>query len=190
MFSLRATSPAAWLAAVLANLDRFLVDHAAAEKKASGMAISMLSHYPDRPVLVTAMTDLAIEELMHFREVVKLLYVRGLQPGADDRDPYVNQMRALHRKGSDEYLMDRLLVAGIIEARGHERFGLLAEALPPGDLQQFYSDIARSEARHKDLFIELAHQYFPESLVAARLEEVLVAEADIMLSLPIRSALH
>ncbi len=190
MFSLRATSPAAWLAAVLANLDQFLLDHAAAEKKASGMAVSMLSHYPDRQALVTAMADLAIEEMVHFREVVKLLHARGLQTGSDDKDPYVNQMRGLHRKGSDAYLMDRLLVAGIIEARGHERFGMLAEALPPGDLQQFYSSIARSEARHKDLFIELAHQYFPESLVNARLNDMLDAEAMIMLDLPIRPALH
>lgn len=190
MFSLRATSPAAWIAAVLANLDQFLVDHAAAEKKASGMAVSMLSHYPDRPVLVNAMADLAIEEMMHFREVVKLLYARGLQPGADDRDPYVNQMRALHRKGSDVYLLDRLLVAGVIEARGHERFGLLADALPTGDLKSFYAGIARSEARHKDLFVELALEYFPDAQVWARLEEVLEAEARIMLDLPVRAALH
>ena len=56
-------TPAAWIETVLANFNSFLLDHAAAEKKASGMAISMLSHYPDRIELVAAMADLAVEEL-------------------------------------------------------------------------------------------------------------------------------
>jgi len=38
------TTPDAWTQQVLADFDSFLLDHAAAEKKASGMAISMLSH--------------------------------------------------------------------------------------------------------------------------------------------------
>ncbi len=46
----------------MADFDSFLLDHAAAEKKASGMAVSMLSHYPDRVELVAAMADLAVEE--------------------------------------------------------------------------------------------------------------------------------
>ena len=78
---LRFNTPDSWIEAVLADFDTFLIDHAAAEKKASGMAMSMLSHYPDREVLVKAMTDLAIEELTHFRKVIKILYQRGLQPG-------------------------------------------------------------------------------------------------------------
>ena len=41
------------------RFDQFLLDHAAAEKKAAGMALSMLSHYPDRARLVTAMSELA-----------------------------------------------------------------------------------------------------------------------------------
>ncbi|MDP5054736.1 MAG: tRNA-(ms[2]io[6]A)-hydroxylase, partial [Congregibacter sp.] len=49
------TTPSAWTDVVLADFDGFLQDHAAAEKKASGMAVSMLSHYPDRPQLVEAM---------------------------------------------------------------------------------------------------------------------------------------
>ena len=45
-------TPAAWIEAVLADFDTFLRDHASAEKKASGMAINMISHYPDRTRLV------------------------------------------------------------------------------------------------------------------------------------------
>ena len=81
MYSLRYKTSSAWTAKVLENFDAFLIDHAAAEKKASGMAIAMLSHYPDKPDIVTAMIDLSLEEMTHFREVIKILYQRGLQLG-------------------------------------------------------------------------------------------------------------
>ncbi len=54
-----------WTETVLEDFDSFLQDHAAAEKKASSMAVSMLSHYPDRVELVSAMAELAVEELSH-----------------------------------------------------------------------------------------------------------------------------
>ena len=58
-----------WVEVVLADFNTFLSDHASAEKKASGMALSMASHYPDRPDILIAMTDLAIEELTHYKPV-------------------------------------------------------------------------------------------------------------------------
>ena len=89
---LHATSPD-WTDTVLGDFDSFLQDHAAAEKKASGMAISMLSHYPDKVELVAAMADLAVEELTHYREVVNWLHRRGLLTTADEKDPYVVEFR-------------------------------------------------------------------------------------------------
>lgn len=190
MLSLRFATPAAWIRAVLDQFDEFLVDHAAAEKKASGMAISMLSHYPDQPDIVTAMMDLAIEEMTHFREVVKILHQRGLQLSADSKDPYVNALRGLSRKGKEVYLLDRLIMAGIIETRGHERFGLVAQALPDGELKRFYRAITESEGRHGELFLHLARNHFTEPEVNRRLDELLDAEARIVAELPIRAALH
>lgn len=183
-------SPEDWLNAVLGDMDAFLIDHAAAEKKASGMAVSMLSHYPDKPDIVLTMADLAIEEMAHFREVVKILYARGLQPGNDEKDLYINRLRDLQRKGSELYLLDRLLIASVVEARGCERFGLIAEALPEGQLKTFYQAITESEARHTDVFFDLAKNYFDPDSVQARLQELLHHEAEIMLQLPIRAALH
>lgn len=190
MFALRFTTPKAWTSAVLADFNAFLLDHAAAEKKASGMAMSMLSHYPDKLDIVNAMMDLSIEEMIHFREVVKILHQRGLQLSPDRKDPYVNALRNYIRKGQSVYLLDRLLIGGTIEARGCERFGLLAEALPQGELKQFYQAITESEARHEHLFIDLAHQYFDRSTVATRLDQLLDIEATIVAELPIVAALH
>ncbi|HEY6529548.1 MAG TPA: tRNA-(ms[2]io[6]A)-hydroxylase [Cellvibrionaceae bacterium] len=189
-YCLRYATQPLWIEVVLANLDHFLLDHAAAEKKASGMAMSMVSHYPDKTDIVLAMVDLALEELAHFKQVVKIIVERGLMLGADSPDPYVNQLRALHRKGSDVYLLDRLLIASIVEARGCERFGLIATHLPEGPLKHFYRAICDSEARHEDLFLGLALQHFEQPIVMTRLDELLDKEAAIVAALPIRAALH
>jgi tRNA-(ms[2]io[6]A)-hydroxylase len=183
-------TPAEWTETVLADFDSFLQDHAAAEKKASGMAISMLSHYPDRVELVAAMADLAIEELSHYREVVKWLHRRGLLTTADQKDPYVIEFRKAIRGGTEAYLLDRLLTASIIEARGAERFGLVAEALEPGELKKFYESISRSEERHYELFLELAALYIEPEIIQQRWQQLLEVEAGIVAGLPLRPALH
>lgn len=190
MHSLRFKTTSEWTQLAIENMDDFLIDHAAAEKKASGMAISMLSHYPDRPNLVKAMIDLSIEEMTHFREVVKIMTERGLQLGADEKDPYINQFRKVMRKGSEAYFLDRLLTAGIIEARGCERFGLIGDALPSGKLRDFYQLIARSEAKHHTLFIDLAAEYFHADEINQRINQLLDIEAEIVSRLPLRAALH
>jgi tRNA 2-(methylsulfanyl)-N6-isopentenyladenosine37 hydroxylase len=190
MSVLRFATGTAWAAAVLADFDAFLKDHAAAEKKASGMAISMISHYPDRIELVNVMTDLAIEELTHYREVIKWLHQRSSQLGADIKDPYIVAMRDAIRRGPDVYLLDRLITGGIIEARGAERFGLVAEALTEGQLKKFYQAIANSEKRHYDTFVDLAYLYFERAIVDQRIDQLLDIEAHICAALPIRAALH
>ena len=86
--------------------------------------------------------------------------------------------------------MDRLIVAGVIEARGYERFSLIAEALPEGKDKVFYDAIAKSEEKHKNLFIELAYEYFDKAEVDQRLDEILTLEAEICAKLPFRAALH
>jgi tRNA-(ms[2]io[6]A)-hydroxylase len=190
MFILRYQTPPQWAQIVLKDFDFFLQDHAAAEKKAAGMATSMLSHYPDRKKLVEAMLDLAIEEMAHFRSVVKIMHERDVILGKDGKDPYVNAFRKHMRKGTDVYFLDRLLIAGIIEARGCERFGMVGEALPEGKMKQFYQAIAESEGRHNGLFYDLAKEYFSDDIILPRMNELLDIEADIVKNLPLTSALH
>lgn len=190
MFDLKYDTPFEWTEKVLADFDTFLQDHASAEKKASGMAVSMISHYPDRKKLVRAMADLAIEELIHFKEVIKLIQSRNSKLGDDEKDTYVKSLRKLFRHGQSEFFLDRLIVAGVIEARGYERFSLVAEALPEGKEKTFYAEIAASEKTHKNLFIELALEYFDKTDVEKRLDEILEAEAEICAQLPFRAALH
>ena len=190
MFELKYNTPFKWTEAVLADFDTFLQDHAAAEKKASGMAITMLSHYPDRKSLVRAMADLAIEELIHLKQVIKLMQAKDIELANDVKDQYIKEIRAVFRHGKEVFFMDRLLVAAVIEARGHERFSLVGQALPEGKEKDFYVTIAKSEEKHKNLFVELAYEYFDKNEVDVRLEEILIEEARICEGLPFRAALH
>lgn len=190
MFELKYHTPKEWAQVAVADFDSFLQDHAAAEKKAAAMATSMLSHYQDRKSLVKAMADLAIEEMIHFKQVLKLIYARGGQLANDAKDPYIRELRQVFRQGTEVFFLDRLIVAGVIEARGYERFSLIADALPEGKDRELYAMIARSEEKHKNLFIELALEYFDEKEVFQRLDEVLDVEAEICAKLPFRAALH
>ena len=187
---LKIPTPPTWIEAVLRDFDSFLRDHANCERKASGSAMNMVSHYPDRAELVVAMIGLAREELEHFAGVYTHMAARGLVLGPDGKDPYVRRLAQEYRNGSEEYFLDRLLVAGILEARGGERFGLVAAALPEGLLKDFYRGIARSEVRHQDLYLRLARLYFDAPEAESRLEELLRAEARIVSDLPPRAALH
>ncbi|MFP6806596.1 MAG: tRNA-(ms[2]io[6]A)-hydroxylase [Pseudomonadales bacterium] len=189
-FELKSESSQAWLEMVLENFDEFLLDHAANERKASSMAMSMVAHYPDKPLLLTAMIDLALEELTHFKQVVKLASKRNLILIADEKDAYVNQIRNHVRKGTDPYFLDRLLTAAVIEARGAERFLLISRHIDEEDLAKFYGTLAKSEANHHLLFIELALNYFEQDEVAERFQEWLKIEQHILDNLPIRPRLH
>lgn len=190
MIQLRAQTSPRWLSVVLDDFDSFLLDHAAAERKASAVALSLISHYPDRERLVAAMMDLAREELEHFYQVYRQLQSRGLSLAKDRKDGYVRDLRAQIRSGREDYFLDRLLVAAIVETRGCERFGLVAKALSEDALGKFYTAIAESEARHGDVFMDLAREYFPAERIDPRLDALLDAEASILGELEIRPALH
>jgi tRNA-(ms[2]io[6]A)-hydroxylase len=189
-FELLSASSSAWLDTVMTDFDSFLRDHASCEKKASGMAMSLIAHYPDKPILMRAMLNLAVEELSHFRDVMRHLLDRGLKPARDTRDDYVNQLQQLMDQGKDMYLLDRLLLGAIVEARGAERFGLIAAALPAGKLKTFYQTITDSENRHFELFLDLAAQHYPLATINNRLPILLQQEARILAQLPLKAALH
>jgi tRNA-(ms[2]io[6]A)-hydroxylase len=194
MLELRVATRDPWVTVVLDGFDDFLLDHATCERKASANAISLVTHYPDRRELVRLMIELAREELHHFQQVHRLIEDRGLLLTRDRKDPYLNALLRQIRRGREAYFLDRLLIGGIAEARGCERFGLIAAALEKSgsdaELVTFYANLAESEARHRDLFVDLAELYFDKSDVGRRLSELLDDEARIVSELPITAALH
>jgi tRNA-(ms[2]io[6]A)-hydroxylase len=179
---------------VLADFDAFLIDHAACERKASATGMAFVVRYPDRPQLLGPMIEFAREELEHFQRVYAIIEARGLTLTPDEPDPYVGALQKQVRGGRDERLIDRLVMGAVVEARGCERLGLVADALAAlptlREYAPLYVDVARSEARHRGLFLRLARQIFDDARVDARLEAFLAAEAAIIETLPVRAALH
>lgn len=180
-----------WVQAVMNDFDSFLQDHANCERKASNMALSLIAKYPDRLEIIPELIETAVEELEHFRDVYALMQERGL-PLAKELTPdmYVNQLLTLLRTSSMERFMDRLLLGSVIECRGSERFKLVWEALPDGDLKKFYHRLWASEAKHGNIFVKMALNYFDETIVYKRLDELMQAESAILQSLPLKAALH
>jgi tRNA-(ms[2]io[6]A)-hydroxylase len=190
MFQLHIPTCSEWIQTVLEDFDTFLLDHAACERKASAMAMTFVVRYPDRDAIHDPMIHMAREELTHFHRVFRICKERGLRFTGDAKDPYVNAMLKCTRRGRDEEFLDRLIMAGVVEARGHERFGRIADALEPGPLKDFYMEITSSEERHAEVFLELAALYFSAEVIQERLEFFLAADAELCAQLPLRAALH
>lgn len=187
---LKAATGDAWLPHALAHFDEVLVDHAHCEKKAAANALSLLQAYPTVPGLPAQMARLAREEAAHLARVLQIMEARGLTLGRDGGDPYAQGLQKLLRNGAKERQLDRFLVAGLIEARSHERLELLASGLEDQGLRRFYAELAQSEDGHTKLFERLALEVADAATVEARLDELLTAEAELVRTLPLRAAVH
>lgn len=179
-----------WVEHVLQNFDSFLVDHAASERKASATGMNFVVRYHDRPKLIETMIRYAREELYHFHQVSKLILKRQIAFKPDEKNPYVNALRTHVRNGAHQNLLDLLLVTGIVEARAHEKFAILAHELKDLELKTFYEKLTAAEAGHQSLFLDLAYHYFEDKEVDQRLDEFLSIEASVIETLPLRAAVH
>jgi tRNA-(ms[2]io[6]A)-hydroxylase len=180
MLHLKALTDASWLAQVDANLDEVLIDHAHCEKKAAGTALNLIFHYVEDIELCREMTEIVNEELEHFHMVIDLLNRRGIRFRRIKPSRYGSRLHELVRKNEPDRAVDRLLVAGLIEARSCERFQALAEHVSDPELATFYRSLFESEARHHSTYTRLAKHFAPEAVVEARLAELYNAEAEIM----------
>src|SRR5690606_30692183 len=122
------------------------------------------------------------------RLVLNEMSKRNYKRGPKRADEYVVQLSGLERKGGEieRQLMDKLLINALIEARSCERFRLLSLNIDDEYLKKFYHELMISEAGHYVTFVDLAKEYMPAGEVQNRLEEMLVAEAEIVKNLELR----
>ena len=174
------TSPA-WTAAVLADLDAFLLDHAANERKASASALALVAHYPDRRDLVERLIALAIEELEHYRAVHARIAERGLTLAPDTRSEYLRRLAAEFREGSEAVLPrpapDRRRRRGARMRALRPRRGGASGGHAPGLLPR--ARPLRGPAP-RALPRPGAAAYFAGAEVEQRLEELLEAESRVV----------
>ncbi len=163
-------SSAAWLAAANARPDLLLIDHAHCERKAAGVALQLMFRYPSDTALAQALSPLAREELEHFELVLQVLERRGIALRPLAAPAYGATLAAAVRRQEPQRQLDALLVAGLIEARSHERMALLAAHAEDPDLRELYGELLASEARHFGLYWVLAEERHGREATVARLE--------------------
>jgi tRNA-(ms[2]io[6]A)-hydroxylase len=192
---LRAETPSAWAEAALADPAALLSDHAHCEKKAALQALHLSQALADVPRASVLLARLAEEELNHYRRVLEALQAFGWALRPDTGNAYA---QALHRLAT-EGLLDKLLMAALIEARSCERLWLLEQAgadparaasgLGSAEWLAFLLELERCEAGHALGYRSLAEDRFGVK-ASARLDWWLDREAEVIRALPWRSAVH
>lgn len=180
MLSLQSPTSERWLLQVDQHLDEILIDHAHCEKKAAGCAMNLLFAYVDRGELCRELAEIVNEELDHFGQVLDLLKRRGIPFRKLKPSNYGRQLNDLVRKFEPHRAVDRLLVAGLIEARSCERFDLLRKHVADAELAAFYDSLFESEARHHSTYVRLARMFDSEANVKSRMQELSALEAEII----------
>ena len=157
-----------------------MIDHAHCERKAAATALNLIVAYVENRPLCREMTGIVNEELEHYELVLDLLQRRGirfrrLKPGG-----YGRQLKDLVNRDEPARAVDRLLVAGLIEARSCERFRLLRDHVRDAELRDFYGGLFESEARHHRTYVQLASHFGHDEHVRRRLDELAAEEARII----------
>ncbi|EPC04561.1 hypothetical protein L861_04355 [Litchfieldella anticariensis FP35 = DSM 16096] len=155
-------TPPAWVEEALRNQSLLLIDHAQCEKKAASTAMSLMYRYVDRPLLLTKMSQLAREELLHFEQVIKVMEARGITYCHLSASRYAEGLRRHVRTEDPWRLVDILIVGAFIEARSCERFACLIPHLD-AELAKFYRSLVKSEGRHYEDYLVLARRYAGEN---------------------------
>lgn len=161
MLGLKLKTDPRWVNIVESNIDEILSDHAWCEQKAATNAITMIINNSEKEELVTELTNIALEEMEHFKMVHNIIKERKLEFSRERKDDYVGLLsKFLKKEGTREQaLVDRLLFSAMIEARSCERFKVLSENIKDEELAKFYRDLMISEAGHYTTFLNFARKY-------------------------------
>ena len=187
-----ATHPG-WFEIATGDLGGLLSDQMHCERKAAETALSLMRRSNADPKAVLALGRLAHEETSHVIQVSELMAERGLLPRPDRPNLYARGLLGLLRPGERHHRADGLLVAGLIEARSHERLGLLASGYRRrGEerLAGFFQALCNAEDRHAEIYQEISARCLPRAEAQQRLEDLALAEAEILATLPWQSRIH
>ena len=169
-----------WLELALSNPIEILIDHAHCERKAAGVAIQLMFRYPSEPDLAEVLSPIAREELEHFEKILFLLKDLGHSLKALKPPPYGAELAKCVRKEEPYRMLDSFLIAGLIEARSHERLSLLALNSENKSFKLLYESLLESEARHFGIYWKLAQTKFSKNETNKRLEELSNIETEIL----------
>lgn len=192
MLGLKLLTDPRWANIAESNLEEILTDHCWCEQKAATNAITLITYNSEHEDLVTELTEIAIEEMEHFKMVHDIIKERGYTLGRERKDDYVNQLAKFCKKdGSrNDAFIDRLLFAAMIEARSCERFRVLSQNINDEELAKFYYDLMVSEANHYTTFLKFARKYTERVDVDKRWKEWLEFEGNLIQSYGTKEHIH
>lgn len=192
MLGLKLLTDPRWANIAESNLEEILTDHAWCEQKAASNSITLITQNPELEDLVDELTNIAIEEMEHFKMVVDIIKERGYKLGRERKDDYVGQLMKFSKKdGSrNQAFIDRLLFAAMIEARSCERFRVLSKNIKDKELAKFYHDLMVSEANHYTTFLNFARKYSTDVDVDKRWKEWLDFEGELIKSYGKKEYVH
>lgn len=191
MFKLKLPTDPRWANIAEGNISEILTDHAWCEQKAATNSITLITLLPEYPEIVKELLAIAQEELEHFEMVHQIILKRGYELGRQRKDDYVNDLFKFIIQGSrQDFIIDRMLFAAMIEARSCERFKVLTENIKDEELKTFYRELMISEANHYTAFIGFARQLGDPEKVNKRWEEWLEYEAKIIQSYGNKETVH
>jgi len=179
-----------WIKLALSNPIDILIDHAHCEKKAAGVAIQLMFRYPSESNLAEVLSPIAREELEHFEKILYFLKDLGQPLRALKPPPYGAELAKNIRKDEPNRMLDSFLIAGLIEARSHERLGLLALNSEKESFKILYESLLESEARHFGIYWKLAQTKFSKNQTFKRLEQLSEIESEILADTCIMPRVH
>lgn len=102
--------------------------------------------------------------------------------GREQKNDYAIRLQKFFPKTQDRTvaLVQRLLVAALIEARSCERFKVFSENMEDPELSKFYKNLMISEANHYTTFLTLARSYQDRATVDEKWKALLAFEATLM----------
>jgi tRNA-(ms[2]io[6]A)-hydroxylase len=182
MLGLQFETETSWAEIAKDDLQQILTDHAFLEQKAASNAVSIIINYSEETALVKEMSSIAIEEMQHFKMVHLLMVKRGFVLGREQKNDYAIRLQKFFNKTKNrtEALIQRLLVAALIEARSCERFKVFSENMEDKELSKFYTNLMISEANHYTVFLKFARQYQDREIVDQKWNALLAFEAEMM----------
>jgi tRNA-(ms[2]io[6]A)-hydroxylase len=194
-FALASTTPEWWASAAAQDPLALLSDHAHCELKAAANAMTMLKRNPDRAGWPLQLSTLAREEMEHLQRVLRELEARGVGLSQDQPSPYatgLNRFARLSRRGSagGSGFLDVVLVSALIEMRSHERLLCLARCETLAELAPLYLALCEAEQRHGQLFLRLAMESSPTSVIRTRFDQLAAHEAELLEQLRVGPRVH
>ncbi len=160
-----------WIELAISNPMEILLDHAHCERKAAGVAIQLMFRYVSEPGLSEVLSPLAREELEHFERVLSILNTRGRKLQKLASPPYASTLAKNISKNEPIRMLDTFLVAGLIEARSHERMTLLSIHSP-------------------DLELRNLDERFDRNILNSRLEALAKVESDALAGIHREPRMH